>query len=198
MSDASTTFLTRKGTEQRLQLVRGCGRAILHSDPGPLTVSAICRHAGVTRPSFYYYFDSVEAVVDALAEEVAGGVADDVALLHKNHRGLSRLISCLSSIMDRLEAEPDWGRLAVRLSEATSHIQDVFLAEGLRDIEAAAVNGQLALDDKDSREGLAQILFSITYATLGGAVPVDISRRTLSLTLQLCGAAQAALSELGS
>jgi len=43
-----------------------------------ITIEALAAGAGISRPTFYFYFDSREAVIRALGERVAAGLTDTV------------------------------------------------------------------------------------------------------------------------
>ncbi|MEZ5599476.1 MAG: TetR/AcrR family transcriptional regulator [Pseudomonadales bacterium] len=90
------TTTAESGEDARILRSRDAMRAALlgllaaGADYSSISVSDLARRAGVTRKTFYAHYDSVDAVVSAMARDLfAGGVAalDDAALLLPLGRG---------------------------------------------------------------------------------------------------------------
>jgi AcrR family transcriptional regulator len=73
----------RRRTQSRGDLkeaaILACAWELLASKPvAEITVEQLASGAGISRPTFYFYFDSRESVIRALSEQVADGLLETV------------------------------------------------------------------------------------------------------------------------
>ncbi|MBB3727593.1 TetR/AcrR family transcriptional regulator [Nonomuraea dietziae] len=83
-----------KGDRRERAIVETAKELLQSVPPGQITVDRLAAGAGISRSSFYFYFDSKSAVLDALLDEIAqemeeaargwlDGAGDDPAALRK-------------------------------------------------------------------------------------------------------------------
>src|SRR5690349_9121048 len=61
----------RKGDEKEAAIVQTAWRLLSQQSLSSITIDQLASGAGISRPTFYFYFDSREAVIRALAAQVA-------------------------------------------------------------------------------------------------------------------------------
>jgi AcrR family transcriptional regulator len=84
---------------------------------GPAVIDDVIRAAGVSRGTFYRYFDSVEEAV----AELGGKLADELAEAYDSALDglpdpLDRMASAIQICLLRAEAEPRWGMFVAHIS----------------------------------------------------------------------------------
>ena len=109
--------LTPKARRTRSALLSAARAEIGRSGVPGVTVMAVCARAEVGRTSFYNYFEDVEALVSAVAIEVAEEIKERFDRLHQDMpRGRARLEACLGMILETAVSDSETTRLLVSLS----------------------------------------------------------------------------------
>ena len=68
-----------------------------------IKASELAKEAGISRSTFYFYFDSVYAVLDKLEDDLISGISDDYATIYRLSLNRSGRISCRDSIRPTIE-----------------------------------------------------------------------------------------------
>ncbi len=78
------------------------------------SVGTVCKHAGVSRRTFYEIFEDREACLLAAFEEAVERIAKGVRSAYESERGWrARIRSALTVLLERLDADPALARLCV-------------------------------------------------------------------------------------
>lgn len=181
-----------RGDRQRALIIDGVAELLAEVPIANLSVSRIAEHVGVTRPAFYFYFESKYAVVAAALEEVWAQIdaatadlasfdfAEPPAVFSERIIGAvievwlrhyAVLRACLHARESDAQLSELWGRFIGNLSAKLSAFIDTLSADG---------RVRPACDDT---EALTQALLGMTIWALHeqhvGAQP-DSSERIMS------------------
>jgi len=140
----------RKGDEKEAAIVQTAWRLLSQQSLSTITIDQLASGAGISRPTFYFYFDSREAVIRALAAQVAeelrqqakpppppGGTAEEVI-----RQGVQSYLDrwrrqgpILRAMVPLYEADP-------KLREFWDTISEEFIGELAASIEAQRQAGR--------------------------------------------------------
>jgi len=103
----------RKGT-QRERLLNGLVSAANHGGYAGATVSAVIGEAGVSRPTFYDYFEDRDACFLAAIHDVQGRLLEDVRSAVKASPSRDALTAAASATVEFAGAEPADARFLMK------------------------------------------------------------------------------------
>jgi len=134
--------------ETRSRLLEKGGDLVSSRGFNATGVQEITAAAGVPKGSFYNYFDSKDAIVAAVVDEVVTAAGEAIAAATKDIDDPAEVVAVAHrSIVYRAAEEPDFGWLLVRLE--ISH-DLVFAALGpyaARDLDSGIEAGRFKVDD---------------------------------------------------
>lgn len=125
----------KKRERTRRQLI-AAGLAALAEKGSALTISDVVAHAEVSNGTFYNYFADRDELIDALAESSLLALTTEAALETAGEDPARRFAVATAGVLARAQADPTWGRAALRLADASrSFAQEVsrYLREDLAD-----------------------------------------------------------------
>ncbi len=80
-----------------------------------LTVDAVVEAAGVAKGTFYYHFESIEALAAAVGERLAESFDRLLAPARLELRDpVARISYALTKFLEKAIADPSWARLVIR------------------------------------------------------------------------------------
>ena len=113
-----------------------------------LTPGLICQQAGMKRPSFYTYFNSVDELLDSLcAREVDNLEATYLHHHAENDSPLSRIVQIPLYIYARAQHERGWFQAVSHSVTWNTEQREKRLAHLRADVRAAIASGQLNMSD---------------------------------------------------
>ena len=111
----------KRGTEERrAELLEAASDLFLRKGFAEVSVSRIVRQVGVAQGTFYYYFDSKEAVLDALLEAYVREVVERLKLLSADPASDPRL-ALQAMVRSELEHDADRARELGAIRGADAH-----------------------------------------------------------------------------
>ncbi|MBO6853837.1 MAG: TetR family transcriptional regulator [Marivivens sp.] len=137
--------LTPKARRTREALITAAREVIGAEGVGAANVLRVCAVAGVGRTSFYNYFEGMETLVDAVAEEAADAVRRRFDELHAEMpRGMDRLATCIEMILTSAVDAPQEMLLITALATDAPPIRALLEQEIAAELRAAGAGGAAA------------------------------------------------------
>jgi AcrR family transcriptional regulator len=148
LAKSSASQKPTKGEKAVTSLMNAALSLLGANQSSELTPGLICQQAGMKRPSFYTYFNSVDELLDGLcAREVANLEAAYLSHHADTDSPLSRIVRIPLYIYARAQHERGWFQ-AVSHSVTWNREQRERRLTHLRaDVRAAMVSGQLKIGD---------------------------------------------------
>ncbi|AMM22236.1 hypothetical protein AX769_05100 [Frondihabitans sp. PAMC 28766] len=150
------------GDERERAILTAAEQVLDEKDFADVTIDDLARGAGISRPTFYFYFASKQAVLLTLLDRVAreagtlsARVLDDLprdpagawrraieafADTFAKHRGVSIAVAAAARLSSEAELAAEWARLMGRWIDGTAAAIDAERARG------AAIDGPAAHD----------------------------------------------------
>ncbi len=141
---------TRKGYRARRKLLQAAAEVFSERGKEGTSVLAVCERADVGRTSFYNYFETIDELIDAVANELISDFAAGMSeTYHGLDRGVDRLAGCLRFCLERAHADPTWARLVMQLDAVSNDVRAVFDEGGRPDVEGSIASGAFSLTRRD-------------------------------------------------
>jgi AcrR family transcriptional regulator len=163
---------THRGERRRLRtraaLLAAAREVFASQGVGAVTIQDITDAADVAKGSFYNHFDSKDAILRALVEEILADLGRGLDVLSEPLRDdPARVIAvCLRHTLRAFIEDPTLGWFALRAGEAIA-VSDVALgAYGRRDIRSGIQSGRFHCDDVE-----------MVFTMIGGGAEALLRRR---------------------
>ena len=110
----------RVGRERREKMQKRLLNAVMssyaiHKSPFSFGIDDVVQEAGVSRATFYLYFESLQAAVDRLGQELVDEMNRDMeSLIARNDDLLSRMATGVQVFLLRSVTDPVWGAFVSR------------------------------------------------------------------------------------
>ena len=182
-----------KRARTRAQIVEA-GATLLAERPfEALTVDVVVEAAGVAKGTFYYHFQSMEALAAAVGEKL-GESFDE--LLAPARLGLqdpvARLSFAFTQFLEKAIADPDWARLVVQSAQAPTEFARRVRAHLKTDLSEARAQGCLTVQDVElAADIVVGIWLQVTRGTLHRRAAPDLIGQALDAVLRALGASPA-------
>jgi AcrR family transcriptional regulator len=180
---------TRRRAETRAKLMEAARATFARQGVDATRINEITDKADVGFGSFYNYFDSKDAIVAAVVEEVVTAAGEAIAAATKDIEDPAEVVAVAHrSIVHRAAAEPDFGWLLVRLE--ISH-DLVFAALGpyaARDLDRGIGAGRFKVDDPAvALIAAGGALLAIVRAVLQGRATPTATEQHAAYVLRMFG-----------
>jgi len=173
----------RASGDERERAILATAERLLEDGPlSEISVEDLARGAGISRPSFYFYFPSKDAVlltlVERVVDEAAANRQEALALLSEDpragwHRGLQASFEAFSSRRGVVLAAAELRTTNAEARELWSQVMEGWVADATAIVDAERARGA-APPGPPARE-LATVLVQMNerahYATLSGESP---------------------------
>lgn len=137
-----------KGEKAVTSLMDGALTLLGSNQSSELTPGLICQQAGIKRPSFYTYFNSVDELLDSLcAREVDNLEATYLRHHAENDSPLSRIVRIPLYIYARAQLEIGWFKVVSHSVTWKREQREKRLTHLRADVRAAIASGQLKMSD---------------------------------------------------
>ena len=163
----------RVGRERREKMQKRLLSAVMssyanHKSHFSFGIDDVIQEAGVSRATFYLYFESLEAAVDALGQQLVDEMNRDMeTLIARNEDFLSRMATGIQLFLLRSVTDPLWGafvsrtqyfsRDAVLIELLTS---DLLKAREMKAVEFVDVDAALSLFSGSTMEAVRRLVNS--------------------------------------
>lgn len=154
----------KKRERTRRQLIEA-GLQVLARKGEALTVTDVVSAAGVSNGTFYNYFVDREALFDVLAEHLISAFTDQAAAEIEGEDPALRFATATARVLTRARAEPDWGRVILRLRSLREEAQEQALRHLRADLDACRRAGRFEVGADEA-----------TLDLVGGALLMSVAR----------------------
>jgi len=148
IAKSSVNQMPAKGEKAVTSLMDAALSLLGANQSSELTPGLICQQAGMKRPSFYTYFNSVDELLDSLcAREV-----DNLEAIYLRHHAetdspLSRIVRIPLYIYARAQHERGWFKAVSQSVRWNREQREKRLTRLYADVRAAIASGQLKMSD---------------------------------------------------
>jgi AcrR family transcriptional regulator len=134
----------------RTQLL-DAARALFGEQPlGKVSADDVVAKAGVAKGTFYYHFDDMAALTDALLGELAEDVnLALIAVSRTETAPMARVARGFDAFLRKIALDPDWGNLVIRHSSGFPRPQSALRRGLLADLQAVWEAGQMRISELD-------------------------------------------------
>ena len=182
-----------KRAKTRAQIVEAGAMLLAERPLEALTVDAVVEAAGVAKGTFYYHFQSMEALAAAVGEKLGESFDELLAPARLGLRDpVARLSFAFTQFLEKAIADPVWARLMVQSARApTEHARSV-RAHLKTDLSEAWAQGCLTVQEVElAADIVVGIWLQVTRGTLQRQPAPDLVGRALGAVLRALGASPA-------
>lgn len=116
-------------------------------------VEEVCRSAGISRATFYTYFDSVQDAVDTLGQAFLDEMVDNLEVLFDGDSGIERITMGLQLFLMRSATDPAWASFVSRVIQVNPDAG--FRRRVVADLNSAIDAGDIRVIDVDAAVSLS-------------------------------------------
>ncbi|MCA9774801.1 MAG: TetR/AcrR family transcriptional regulator [Myxococcales bacterium] len=172
-----------------MKLLRAAMEVMGAKGPGSTTIQEITDAADVGFGSFYNYFASKDAILDALMDEVVdafGAALDGLAEVLDDPAEI--LAASIRHMGRRAADDPAWGWFVLRTAFARDALQVGLGPRMLRDLRRGIEAKRFRTDDLvGTGIAIGGLVLAISSARLHGQIGEDSAERAATLALALLG-----------
>ncbi len=185
----TTTGMSRKRAQTRQRLVVAALEVFADVGVDAATVQLITSAAGVGFGTFYNYFDSKEAAIDAVFDAYVEGFGHRMDRAVGDEPDVARRMACATRLFLRhVLREPTWARFLHHTSVRSGNRLGGMLLRPAMDIEEGIAQGRFRDDDREMLLiGVVGILTMTSLALSRGQLLPDGPERAARETLIFLG-----------
>jgi len=175
---------TRRRTRNRARLVAAAREVMARKGLDGATIQEITDTADLALGTFYNYFDSKEAVLEAVVAAQADDFGDamEEVIADMDDRALA-ISTCARLVIRHAASDPVWGWFVLRNEQAMVNLYEKLAYRAARDIRRGIEEGRFDVRDEDAAlVGLCGIILSGVRFQLGEG-PVRVSDAGLAACL---------------
>ncbi len=180
---------SRRRERTRAKLLAAARAVMARKGTGATTIQEITEQADVGFGSFYNHFESKEAIVEAMigeVEETFARALDQIADVVDDPAEV--VAASVRNMMERVIAEPDWGRFMANSRLSAPHLQTGFGARFARDVRLGIEAGRFSVEDLEATlVAVGGAVFALAAACLDDVIDFEAPERTAILVLNLLG-----------
>ena len=178
-----------KRERTRLALIEGAVAVIADKGVAETRITDVTERVGVSNGTFYNYFPDKDALVRAVAVEVAGGFAAAVdAGMADEEDAVRRVVLATSRAVDGAVAEPSGGAVLMELVETLPGVREPVLRFLRQDLQRGVDQQVFSLELSDFLlEQVLALVVSSVRAQLRDGADARITALTCEHVLRLCG-----------
>lgn len=179
----------RRKLETRNRLIAAARSLIASNGVDAMRINEITDGADVGFGSFYNYFVSKEAIVEAVVEMVSRELGDAIAVATSDLDDAAEVLAVAHrAIIGRAAEEPDLGWLMVRLELSHDLVSTALGPFVLRDLQRGIDADRFVIADLQATLlALGGALLGVVRAVLQGRAGADAGSKHAAVVLQLLG-----------
>jgi AcrR family transcriptional regulator len=179
----------RKQRETRARLMAAALEQMAHGGAESVTILSITERADVAQGTFYNYFETREAIIDAVIHDRVETLGQRLDKLTAGMPDAAEIYSfSLRHLMNTAVSDPVWGWLMVRLGIAHETLLDTLGPRAARDLQIGVDSGRFDLPDVPLAAAMTfGALLSAMRAHLEGVGPADPSTQYADYLLRMAG-----------
>ena len=116
-------------------------------------VEEVCRTAGISRATFYAYFDSVQDAVDELGQSLLDEMVNSLAAMFDGDSGLERITMGIQLFLMRSATDSSWAAFVSRVIQINPNAE--FSRSVASDLKSALEDNEISVTDIDAAMSLA-------------------------------------------
>jgi AcrR family transcriptional regulator len=190
----------RRREHTRARLVQAARTLFARQGVDATRISEITEEADVGFGSFYNYFDSKEAIVTAVLEEIMAAQGAAIEAVTRHVEDPAEVVSAAHRYFVNLaRSDPDWGWLLVRLETSHSAMLGALGPHAKRDLDRGIRSGRFAVASRRvALFAAGGALLAVMGAVLDGHAPPSADRDHAEGILRLFGVPAEEASEVAS
>jgi AcrR family transcriptional regulator len=160
----------RKQAETRRRLIEAARDQISEGGVESITITSITERADVAQGTFYNYFESRDAVIDALIFESVERLGQRLDALTAGMSDAAHIYSfSLRHLMNTALSDPAWGWVMIRLGIAHETLLQTLGPRAARDLQIGVDSGRFSIPDVSLAAAMTfGALLSAMHEYLGG------------------------------
>lgn len=149
----STSVITpgrreRKQAETRRRLIEAARDQISEGGPESVTITSITDRADVAQGTFYNYFESRDAIIDALIFDSVESLGQRLDALTAGMSDAAHIYSfSLRHLMNTALSDPAWGWVMIRLGITHETLLKTLGPRAARDLQIGVESGRFTIPD---------------------------------------------------
>lgn len=138
----------RKAEATRRRLLDAARELMSAGGPESLTIARLAEHAEIGLGTFYNYFDSRDAIIDAVIYDIVETLGQQLDVLTAEIEDAAEVYSfSLRHLMGTAISDPVWGWFLVRLGIAHEGLVGILGPRASRDLQYGVDTGRFQLED---------------------------------------------------
>ena len=138
----------RKAEETRRRLLEATREQMAEGGPESITIQSITAKADIGQGTFYNYFESRDAVIDAVILDMVETLGQRLDVLTHGMSDAAEIYSFSTRhLMHTAVSDPVWGWLVVRLGIAQEGLIGALGPRASRDIQIGVDSGRFTVED---------------------------------------------------
>jgi AcrR family transcriptional regulator len=152
-------------------------------------IEEICAEAGISRGTFYNYFNGLEQVLDALSFDLSHNFNSAVlATMARMEDMAARTDAAMRYYLERARSNPQWGWAMVNISATGPLFGAETFASALATVEEGILRGEFVLEDaRVGRDMILGTALAAMVSQLREGADADQPRKAARLILRALG-----------
>ena len=190
----------RKAEETRRRLLEATREQMAEGGPESITIQSITAKADIGQGTFYNYFESRDAVIDAVILDMVETLGQRLDALTHGMSDAAEIYSFSTRhLMHTAVSDPVWGWLVVRLGIAQEGLIGALGPRASRDIQIGVDSGRFTVEDVSIASAMTfGSLLSVMQAYLQSDHKIDPSELYAENLLRMVGISPAEAHEIAN
>ena len=160
---AADTSLQVQRTRARLQ---EAARRVFGRKGMAVSINDVVEAAGISRPSFYNYYSTIEQVLESTTEDMVAELNTQIdASVRAVEDPAARIATGIRQYCKRAHDDPDWANFLLHFGLLNPHIIEVMRRSLLRDIELGLQSGRFPIGN-DQVNGVFALIMGGALAAI--------------------------------
>lgn len=179
----------RKQAETRRRLIEAARTQLSAGGLESVTITSVTERADVAQGTFYNYFESRDAVIDAVIFESVERLGQRLDALTAGMADAAEIYSfSLRHLMSTAVSDPAWGWVMIRLGIAHETLLKTLGPRATRDLQIGIDSGRFAIPDVELAAAMTfGSLLSAMHEYLEGSHRDDVAARYAEFLLRMVG-----------
>lgn len=188
----------RKQAETRRRLIEAARTQLSTGGLDSVTITSVTEHADVAQGTFYNYFESRDAVIDAVIYESVERLGQRLDALTAGMSDAAEIYSfSLRHLLDTALSDPAWGWVMIHLGIAHDTLVRTLGPRAARDLQIGVDSGRFTIPDVDLAAAMTfGALLSAMHVCLNGGDRAQATTNFAEYLLRMAGIPAVEASEI--
>lgn len=179
----------RKQAETRRRLIEAARDQLSAGGLESVTITSVTERADVAQGTFYNYFESRDAVIDAVIYESVERLGQRLDAMTAGMADAAEIYSfSLRHLMSTAVSDPAWGWVMIRLGIAHETLLKTLGPRAARDLQIGVDSGRFSIPDVELAAAMTfGSLLSAMHEYLEGSHRDDVAARYAEFLLRMVG-----------